>query len=392
MEKVTIIGEHDSGTLSQLYDVAKDAERVAIMADGHHGYYMPIGGVAAYKNKVCPAGVGYDIACGNAAARTNIRLDSLNTSQLEDIGGYIWDEIAFGLKRGRLNPAKDAPSDHKLFNDPRWNIIPAHDRKQLKQKARDQLGTTGSGNHYVDLLVDEDRWVWVGVHFGSRGFGHTVARKFMAIAAGGTWDEGKAKEQGHLLGIATLSGQDYWNLMELAGEYAYAGRDWVVDKVCNILGARQTYNVHNHHNFAWREEHFGTPGQLIVVRKGATPAFPDQEGFVGGSMGDNAVILKGSNKGRWEGEDGANEVLAMQRSTMCSTVHGAGRVMSRGQAKREINQTDVDEWLENFGVLTFGGGLDESPMAYRRLEDVLEYQGPTIEVVHTLKPVVVCMA
>lgn len=389
INKVTIVGQHDGKTISQLYEASSATERIAIMADGHLGYYLPIGGVAAYNNKVSPAGVGYDIACGNAAARTTVRLDDLTEEYLQSLGEEIFNDIHFGLKRGQVNPHPNAPNDHALFKSSRWNIIPKEDRTALKQKARNQLGTIGSGNHYVDILVDEEGYIWVGVHFGSRGFGHTVARNFMRIASGGSWGEGKAKEGGYLLDLNEASGDDYWNLMSLAGEYAYAGRDWVVSTVVDMLGAEEvTHYVHNHHNFAWEEEHVGVDDgvyKYVVVRKGATPAFPNQEGFVGGSMGDCAVILKGANTL-------VPEELEAQRNMMFSTVHGAGRVMSRSQAKREVNQTEVDAWLQEFGVLTFGGGLDESPFAYRRLPEVLEQQGNTIEVLHTLKPLIVCMA
>lgn len=384
-KNVKIFGEHDSKTLAQLYDVAKDAKKVAILADGHLGYWMPIGCVAAYDRKVCPAGVGYDIACGNAAARTDIQLNDLFDDELQQIGETIWSEISFGLKRGMMNKASNAPKDHPLFYDDRWDLIPKVDRYALKDKARNQLGTTGSGNHYVDILSDEDGYLWVGVHFGSRGFGHTIARKFMAIAAGGTWEEGKAKEGGYLLDLDTPSGQDYMDLMNLAGEYAYAGRAWVVAKVGKMLGTGPyTHYVHNHHNFAWEETHTGI-GDVIIVRKGATPAWKNQEGFVGGSMGDNAVILKGYS-------DGSKKITDLGEDAMWSTVHGAGRTMSRREAKRTINQEEVDLWLEEFGVTVFGAGLDESPYAYRRLDEVLKAQGPTIEVVHTLKPLIVCMA
>jgi len=182
--------------------------------------------------------------------------------------------------------------------------------------------------------------------------------------------------------------------MTLAGRYAYAGREWVARKVVGLLGATEVELVHNHHNFAWRERHDGR--DWIVVRKGATPAFPGQTGFVGGSMGDDAVIVRGAS-------EAAPEVKTLQREALFSTVHGAGRVMSRTQAagKRRRGKTVsagrvtpamMDRWVREKGVVLRGGGLDESPHVYRRLPKVLEAQAGTIEVLHTLRPLVVVMA
>jgi tRNA-splicing ligase RtcB len=184
--------------------------------------------------------------------------------------------------------------------------------------------------------------------------------------------------------------------MQLAGRYAYAGREWVARKVADILGANELELVHNHHNFAWKETHEGE--ELVVVRKGATPAFPGQLGFVGGSMGDDAVIVRGT-------DSADEEITAVQRDALYSTVHGAGRIMSRTQAAGKRNRrtgriitpgqvTDdmMREWITRKGVVLRGGGLDESPHAYRRLPDVLAAQGPTIEIVHLLRPLIVVMA
>jgi tRNA-splicing ligase RtcB len=184
--------------------------------------------------------------------------------------------------------------------------------------------------------------------------------------------------------------------MQLAGEYAHAGRDVVVAKVLAILGADAVHEVHNHHNFAWREQHEGET--LVVVRKGATPAFPGQKGFIGGSMGDDAVIVQGT-------VDPGDRTATMQRKALYSTVHGAGRVMSRTAAAGKVNRRTgqvlkpgavsprmMEDWVKQKGVILRGGGLDESPHVYRRLPDVLAAQKGTIEVLHTLRPLIVVMA
>ncbi|SDB74875.1 RtcB family protein [Belnapia rosea] len=166
-------------------------------------------------------------------------------------------------------------------------------------------------------------------------------------------------------------------LLELAGRYAYAGREWVVERVRRIIGGAVADRIHNHHNYAWRESHGGR--DLWVVRKGATPAFPGQRGFVGGTMGDDAVILEGV-----ESEEA--------KAALYSTVHGAGRLFGRKEAKRRFTHAEWSEWLRRRGVLLAGGGLDESPMAYRRLPDVLAHHAGTVRVLHTLYPFAVAMA
>lgn len=392
IDGLPIFGTHDDKTLAQLRDVAQTAVRVALMADGHLGYIMPVGGVAAYRDVVSVAGVGYDIACGNAAIRTDIELGDLYPKDLPAIADEIQATISFGV--GRTNRADDAPTDHPLFEDAAWQAIPPHIRHNLQGKARAQLGTVGSGNHYVDVFADENGFLWVGVHFGSRGFGHTIASNFLALSQGGKWGD-RVPERESLLSLALPLGQDYWSLMQLAGQYAYAGREWVARKVVSILGGQELELVHNHHNFAWGELHDGE--RLIVVRKGATPAFPGQKGFVGGSMGDNAVILEG----RKNATDPS--VLDLQATALFSTVHGAGRVMSRTEAKGKVKkgvvirpgkvtQGAMDAWLAERDVILRGGGLDEAPQAYRRLPDVLAEQGDTVNVLHTLRPLVVVMA
>jgi tRNA-splicing ligase RtcB len=392
---VAVFGEHEPNTLAQLYDVASRAERAALMADGHQGYVMPIGGVAGYDEQVSVVGVGFDIACGNAAIRTSLTLHGTPglLERLPRLADEIQDVVSFGV--GRKNRADDAPVDHPLFESAAWQALPGHAREGLRTKARAQLGTVGSGNHYVDVFVDEADTIWVGVHFGSRGFGHTVASGFLALSQNAKWGQ-RVPEREALLPLGAPIGQDYWALMSLAGEYAYAGREWVARKVVSLLDGDEVELVHNHHNFAWREEHEGR--ELVVVRKGATPAFPGQKGFIGGSMGDNAVIVQGTSSP-------GSPLEALQRDAMYSTVHGAGRVMSRTQAagKRNwrtgkvlkpgaVSPEMMQAWIRDKGVILRGGGLDESPHAYRRLPAVLEAQKGTIEVLHTLRPLIVVMA
>ena len=398
-----VFGTHDENTLDQLRDVASRADRVALMADGHVGYVMPIGGVAAYHGKVSVVGVGFDIACGNAAIRTDLKLgdpggkEKKLTRTINRLADAIQSEISFGM--GRKNESADAPVDDPLFDDPGWSALAPDVREKLRDKARAQLGTVGSGNHYVDVFVDETDTLWVGVHFGSRGFGHTIASGFLALSQGAKWGD-RVPERETLLPLDQPLGHDYWHLMQLAGRYAYAGREWVARKVVELAGGKEVELVHNHHNFAWRETHDGQ--EFIVVRKGATPAFPGQQGFIGGSMGDDAVIVQGT-----PADAADNATTALQRDALFSTVHGAGRVMSRTQAagkyrgwgrkRRQVSTGRItaemmERWVREKGVVLRGGGLDESPHVYRRLPSVLAAQGDTIQVLHTLRPLIVVMA
>lgn len=390
---VVICGKHEDNTIGQISEVAKTAEYAAICADGHFGYIMPIGGVAAYDNKVSVSGVGFDISCGTCAVKTNLKIDTgvilgeYGSDKRKKTSLEVFSNISFGV--GRKNNSSDSPKGDSIFSDPRWESIPESHREELKSKAMEQLGTVGSGNHYVILTSSEDGWIWVGTHFGSRGLGHNIASGFMALAQNQPWGT-KVPETECLLDLSTPLGDAYWNAMNLAGDYTYIGREWVVRKVTSIIGGEVTEIVHQHHNFAWKEKHFGR--DLVVVRKGSTPAFKGQMSLIGGSMGDNSVIARGTGS-------------ELGRMLMYSTVHGAGRVMSRTQAKGKFNrktgerktdgivsQVMMNDWLKEKEVTLVGGGVEESPHVYRRLDEVLKDQGDSIEVVHTLKPHIVCMA
>jgi tRNA-splicing ligase RtcB len=316
--------------------------------------------------------------------RTDVRADDLRPD-LARVMDTVFDRISFGV--GRKN---DEPVDHPVLDAIRGADV--HHQRSLLDLAVKQLGTVGAGNHYVDLFADEEGFVWVGVHFGSRGFGHKTASGFLALAQGQPFDArakgGEMDAPPTLLHIGSELGQAYIAAMSLAGEYAYAGRDVVVERVLEILGASPTFEVHNHHNFAWRETHGGE--EWWVVRKGCTPAFPGQQGFVGSTMGETSVILEGADTER-------------SRAALFSTVHGAGRRLSRTQAagKRRkgrivkpglIDFDRVRDDLKARGIVLRGGAADEAPDAYKRLDQVLADHGDTIRVLHRLEPIAVAMA
>jgi Uncharacterized conserved protein len=367
-----IFGTHDDATVQQMWTCLGVGSAVGgvICADGHLGYAQPVGGVIAYTDHISVSGVGFDIGCGNMAVKTDIGYDDIK-HRIPEIAKQINKKISFGVGR-TYGPSDNDKSriDHPLFESDKW--VEA-DVAHLKAMAEGQLGTVGSGNHYVDLFRDEDDFIWIGVHFGSRGLGHKIATKYLKLAGGvdGMHVPPAVLEVDSDLGRAYIAG------MELAGEYAYAGREFVVKTVVNMIAGKVTDSIHNHHNYAWKETHDGS--EYWVVRKGATPAFPGQRGFVGGSMGDDALIVEGTD-------------TPESKEAWYSTVHGAGRLYSRSRAKKELDRDEMERWLAEKGVHRIGGDLDESPMAYRRLTDVIHAHGDTVKVRHVLHPIIAVMA
>ncbi|HEX8083151.1 MAG TPA: RtcB family protein [Solirubrobacteraceae bacterium] len=339
--------------------------------------------------------------CGNKAVRTPLLADELRPD-LPRVMDEIVGRISFGVGR-----SAGVKADHAILDEIRATDFSL--QRKLYDLASDQLGAVGAGNHFACLFEDENGFVWVGVHFGSRGFGHRTASHFFG-------DKGGMEAPPTLLHDKTDLGQQYIQAMDLAARYAFAGRDVVVDAILEILGTRPVDEVHNNHNQIWRETHDGE--DWWVVRKGATPAFPGQRGFVGATMGEPSVIVEGTEQAR---------------GALYSTIHGAGRAMSRNAAagkprKRWRNNVRDDETLyktreealavpgatkarsvrvreggaidyvqvrdelRRKGIELRGGGADEAPGAYKRLPDVLKAHEGTIRVLHTLTPIGVAMA
>ncbi len=393
IERLKIFGEEiiDSESIEQIKNCIGEEDLAALTADAHYGYRHPIGGVVAYKKHISLSGVGFDIACGNKAVRTNVKALDIDVSKVMD---EIANRISFGIGRHTKEPV-----DHPVLE-----LIENADfepQRSLLKIASSQLGTVGAGNHFVDLFGDDDGYLWIGVHFGSRGFGHKTTTGFIALSQGKSFGdkvhEGPMNARPILFDLHSDLGQAYIAAMSLAGKYAYAGRDIVVDKVLEILGTTEkTFEVHNNHNFTWEEEHFGE--KYWVVRKGCTPAFPDQYGFVGANMEDSSVIIKGKD-------------TEQSKQGLYSTVHGAGRVMSRTKAagKRKWKRgrdgitrpTFVSKGVVDFDAVKQrlkgkvelrGSAADEAPECYKKLDEVLAYQGDTIEILYRLHPIGVAMA
>ena len=374
-----VFGDVEEGAIQQLATCLEHPRALAgvLMPDGHLGYSMPIGGVIAYDNCVSPSGVGFDIACGNKAVRLDLKSHQV-LPHIEEIMDTIVREIAFGV--GRNNP--DDVEDQPVFQDSGWEMFD----QGLRQLAINQFGTVGGGNHYVDVFSDEDEQIWVGVHFGSRGFGHKVASGYLNLAAGKPFDaryQDSINSPGVVLDLDTPLGLSYWQAMHMAGFYAYAARDYVCEKVARILGGAIVEEVHNHHNFAWEEYH-DELGKVVVVRKGATPAHLNQKCFVGSTMAEESVILLGCGDPK----------------TLRSAVHGAGRVMARHKAKGNrkkgkpglISQEDMGGLVNDANVCLRGADVDEAPQCYKRLDEVLSYIPDSVDVIHRLRPIGVVMA
>src|SRR5256885_12851236 len=243
MSTIKTFGSVDERSLKQLERCmeAGAAEFGVLCADHHPGYSQPIGGGIAYEGYVSPSGVGYDIGCGNKAARTELtRADLEALGGIEKIVREITRRISFGM-----GVSAQERVDHPVLD--RIRTAEFEPQRKLLQLARSQLGSVGSGNHYVNLMEDEEGYVWIGVHFGSRGFGHKTASGFLALAAGRQFGE-RAQEGGMdsppvLFEIDSELRRCYAAAMRLAGEYAYAGRDVVVDKVLEIIGASAVHEV-----------------------------------------------------------------------------------------------------------------------------------------------------
>ncbi|MDQ3142159.1 MAG: RtcB family protein [Bacteroidota bacterium] len=387
-KNITIFGKEiiDEQAIRQLERCVSENDIGVLTADAHYGYNHPIGGAVAYKDHISVSGVGFDIACGNKAVRTNIRAEEIDVAKIMN---EIFRRISFGV--GRFN---NEPVDHPVLDV--INRAEFKPQRKLLDLASRQLGTVGSGNHYVDLFEDEEGWLWIGVHFGSRGFGHKTTTGFLAMAQGKRFEdrvaEGSMDGPPVLISLDTSLAEDYIHALQMAGAYAYAGRDMVVEKVLEILSAKSNLDIHNHHNFAWKEKHFGE--SYWVIRKGCTPAFPEQKSFIGANMADDSFIVEGLD-------------TELSRKSLFSTVHGAGRIMSRNAAagkkkwirgkptiisKGNIDFDEVKEKMKTSNIELRGGGADEAPDCYKNLEEVLAFQGDTIKIMHRLRPIGIAMA
>jgi len=347
----------------------------ALMPDAHVGYGLPIGGVLATENAVMPYGVGVDIGCSMRLSVYPLAPASLDT---RGAVGLLQKHTRFGAgvgwdKRERLH--------HEVLDDPAWDAQPL--LGHLFDKAVNQLGTSGSGNHFAEFgsftLPAEQEGLKAGTylalltHSGSRGFGAQVAGHFTRLAEGLHPHLDASAKKLAWLDLGTQEGHDYWQAMTLAGEYALANHEQIHARVAKALGETPALTVSNSHNLAWKQEIGGR--ELIVHRKGATPAASGQLGLIPGSMADPAYLVRGKG----------------QPDSLASASHGAGRQLGRKAAEREIAKADWKAYLAERNVTLLGGGIDEAPQAYKRVEEVIAAQTDLVEVLGQFQPQVVRM-
>ena len=371
-------GMIEEGAIKQMDAAARlpISVRGALMPDGHAGYGLPIGGVLATEGAIIPFGVGVDIGCRMALTIYDMP-DNYIARHATNLQNLLKKETKFGMRE-----VHERPSDHEIFSREEFSTIGL--LKNLKDKAYAQLGSSGGGNHFVEfgdveITVDDSpfgvpRGKYVGIltHSGSRGIGANVANHYTKLAMQNCVLPPEAKYLAWL-DLNTEEGQEYWLAMNLCGDYASACHHDIHKRLSRAIGEKPLAIIENHHNFAWKEVHDGR--ELIVHRKGATPAGKGVLGIIPGSMASHAFIVQGK---------GASESLN-------SASHGAGRLMSRTQANNTIKKKDVKELLKEKGVLLTGGGTDEAPMAYKDIHTVMGRQAELIDVLGTFFPRVVRM-
>jgi tRNA-splicing ligase RtcB len=371
----------DTGAIDQMEIAMRLTVTVAgsLMPDAHQGYGLPIGGVLATKNAVIPYGVGVDIGCRMALSIYDIPENHF----LENQNQYKRELIAwtkFGAGAGWQSKYR---ADHAVLDRSEFNMTPFV--KKLQDKAVHQLGSSGGGNHFVEfgiiefekddekLGIKKGNYVALLTHSGSRGFGATIAGHYTKLAK----EICKLpKEAANLayLDMNTAEGQEYWIAMNLAGDYASACHEVIHQRLTKAIGGEVLAKVENHHNFAWKETWQGE--DVIVHRKGATPASKDVMGIIPGSMTAPGFLVRGKG-----------EVSAIN-----SASHGAGRQMSRTQAFKNITKNEMREVLKDHGVTLIGAGLDEAPMAYKNIETVMAAQTELVDIVAKFTPKLVRMA
>ncbi|PTA68730.1 RtcB family protein [Deinococcus arcticus] len=347
----------------------------ALMPDAHVGYGLPIGGVLATENAVIPYGVGVDIGCSMM----------LSVLPLPPQGLHAEDGKALLLKHTRFGAGvafdKRERADHEVLHEDTWREQAL--LRHLYDKAATQIGTSGSGNHFVefgtfslpqpDLGLEAGEYLAVLSHSGSRGFGAQVAGHFTALAE--RLHPGLAPEAKKLawLPLDQEEGQAYWQAMNLAGRYALANHDLIHARLARALNVQPLAQVRNSHNLAWKQ--MVGEQELIVHRKGATPAEAGQLGLIPGSMADPGYVVRGRGNAQALG----------------SASHGAGRVLGRKAAERTLVKKDVQAYLHERGVTLLGGGIDEAPQAYKRIEEVIGRQRDLVDVLGTFQPRIVRM-
>jgi tRNA-splicing ligase RtcB len=348
----------------------------ALMPDAHTGYGLPIGGVLATENSVIPFGVGLDIGCRMSLSIYDIPAEQIMRNHYQ-MKLALEEQTNFGIGSMQKTYEEHAVLDRNEFSE-----LPI--LRKLHGKAKGQIGTSGSGNHFVEVGEVEleegnqfnmpaGSYVGILAHSGSRGLGAAIADYYTQVALEKCWLPKGAK---HLawLDLNSDAGQEYWIAMNLAGDYAKACHDVIHRKMAKALGIQPVCKIENHHNFAWKEKQ-ADGKELIVHRKGATPAQEGKLGIIPANMCDPGYIVSGL------GNEGSLQ----------SASHGSGRKMSRTKAKNSISGSEVKKRLKQLGITLIGGGTDEAPRAYKNMEEVMRSQTELVKVEGKFFPKIVRM-
>jgi tRNA-splicing ligase RtcB len=371
----------DEGSIAQMDNAMRLPVSVAgaLMPDAHVGYGLPIGGVLATENSIIPYAVGVDIAC-----RMRLSLYEVSPHMLGQKKGMfeeaLMKQTAFGMGAQWKGSSR---ADHEVLDDSAWRATPL--LRTLKDNAMRQLGTSGTGNHFVEwgtfrlyeplFGLHPGEYLALLSHSGSRSVGYKIADRYSKLAMEKHSDLDKSIRQLAWLSLDSEEGQEYWLSMELAGKFASANHYIIHQRVAGAVGLKETLVVENHHNFAWQEK-LPDGKNVIVHRKGATPAGMGILGVIPGSMGDAGYVVRGR---------GVSQSLE-------SASHGAGRLMSRKAALNSISKSSRDEYLRERGVTLLGGGMDESPQAYKPIDSIIAAQSDLVDVIGKFMPRIVRMA
>ncbi len=355
--------------------------KAAVMPDAHVGYGLPIGGVLATDKTVIPYGVGVDIACRMRLSICQISPHYLDQKR-KKFEDALMEQTRFGMgsewKKG-LRP------NHAVMDQPEWEAIPLLQR--LKGKAWSQLGTSGGGNHFVEwgiieineqsseLNLSEGKYLALLSHSGSRGLGARIANHYTKVAQEAHPKLDRKYKELAWLHLDSGNGAEYWVAMNLAGDYAAANHAVIHDRVLTAVGLQPAITVENHHNFAWKE-HLVDGKEVIVHRKGATPAGAGVLGVIPGSMADPGYVVRGKGNG-----DSIN-----------SASHGAGRKLGRRQAHEKLDPKLWQKLLKNRNITLLGGSLDEAPQAYKNIDQVMDAQDDLVDIIAKFTPRIVRMA
>jgi tRNA-splicing ligase RtcB (3'-phosphate/5'-hydroxy nucleic acid ligase) len=380
---ITVYGEISRDIDQEAYDQLEEACRLpvavagALMPDAHVGYALPVGGVAALDNAVSPAFVGFDIACRMKLSILDISEDEFEANR-KKLAKVLDDVTSFGMG----SDFADGKRDHEVMEDERWKKIEI--ARELKDKAARQLGSSGSGNHFADLMTGRvlkekdwlplkkgDRFVALLTHSGSRGTGHQIATHFKEIAENETQKRSKGISENYSwLNLDEDSGREYWSAMQLMGKYSSANHELIHKHFSKESGIDIIASYENHHNFAWKKEN------MVIHRKGATPAEKGVVGIIPGSMGTASYIVEGLG----------------EEKSLWSSAHGAGRISSRRQAKKNHDEAEYQQFIREKDIHTIGVTRDETYQCYKDIDRVMSIQeGKLSESVAEMYPRVVLM-